>query len=190
MRGRTWKRLLDAGTALVLVAALALLVEARVLPAWRARAVVELGERVPMDLGFAALATGDRIQLDRGLPTLMLVFRSDCPACAAVAPRWRTLTGGMSPGVRVLAVGLESAATALPYARRQLPDALAVAPRDRERFLRVLDVSAVPATLLVDAGGRLRFRRQGTATDADVAAVRTLVDRPDSRLPNQDRRTP
>lgn len=175
MDGRRWERLLDAGTALALVLALALMVEARLLPAWRARGAVAIGEEVPADLGFTALATGERFELDRGLPTLLLVFRSDCPACLSVAPRWRELSRSVMGGARVLAVGLEPAATALPYAREQLPDGLAVLPRSRERFLRVLDVTAVPATLLVDGGGRLRFRREGTTTEVDVAAVRRIA---------------
>ena len=177
MDGRRRRLLLDAGTALTLALAVALLVEARVLPAWRARSVVAVGEEVPADLGFTALATGDRFELDRGLPTLLLVFRSDCPACRAVAPRWRELGRSvMGGGARVLAVGLEPAATALPYAREQLPGALAVLPRSRERFLRVLDVATVPATLLVDAEGRLRFRREGTTTAVDAVELRRIAE--------------
>ena len=169
------QRLLDAGTAVALVLAVALMIEARVLPAWRARSVVEVGEEVPADLGFTVLATGERIQLDRGLPTLLLVFRSDCPACRAVAPRWRELGRSVMGGARVFAVGLEPHATALPYATEQLPDAVGVVPRSRERFLRVLDLTAVPATLLIDADGRLRYRREGTTTEVDVAAVRRIA---------------
>lgn len=177
MRRGTRDRILDAGTGVVLLAALALLVEARVLPAWRAREVAEIGAEVPRDLAFRMLATGERLALGRGSPTLMLVFRSDCPACRSSLALWRTMSRHVGPDVRVLAVGLEPAESALPYAREELRDALAVSPRRRERFLRVLAVEAVPATILVDGAGRLRIRRQGLVTADDVEAVRRVAAR-------------
>ena len=176
MRRRTRDRMLDAGTGLLLLAAFLLLAEARLLPAWRARQVVEMGAEVPRNLAFRTLATGERLPLGRGSPTLMLVFRSDCPACRSSVIPWRTMAREVGSAVRVLAVGLEPPESALPYARG-LPEAIGVSPRRRKRFLRVLAVEAVPATLLVDAGGRLRFRRQGRVTDADVEAVRRMAAR-------------
>lgn len=198
MRGRVRDRILDLGTGLVLVLALALVVEARLLPAWRARAAVEVGERFPPDLTFRALATGEPISLGHGAPTLLLVYRSDCPACRRLAPTWASLADGLRPRVRVFAVALEPAEPALAYARRRLDPALAVRPASRERFLRIAAVRAVPTTLYVDGGRRLRFRRTGDLTETDVAAVRELADRgartggPDRydrpTLPSSDRR--
>lgn len=186
-------RILDVGTGLVLLLALALVVDARVLPAWRASTAVEVGERVPADLTFRALASGEPVSLGHDAPTLLLVYRSDCPACRRLAPRWRALTADVRPEVRVFAVALEPAEPALAYARRELTGALAVRPESRERFLRIAAVEAVPTTLYLDRRGRLRVRRTGELSDHDVsvlldaAGVRPgRADRP--TLPSSDRR--
>lgn len=171
MRRRTRERILDGGTGLLLIAALALLVEARVLPAWRARSVVEVGEEVPEDLAFRTLTDERRLRLGRGSPTLLLVFLSDCPACRASAERWRSMARRVGPGVRALAVALEPPEEALAYARGELAGTIPVAPRRRDRFLRILAVEAVPATLFVGPGGRLLHRRMGTVTAEEVEEV-------------------
>lgn len=185
MGGRTKDRILDLGTGLVLALALALVVEARVLPLWRASQVVEVGERMPRDPGFLALGTGEPVALGHGVPTLLLVFRSDCPACGRLAPTWRALAGELRPGGRALAVALEPPGPALAYVRRRLAPALAVRPEERERFLRIADVRAVPTTLWVDGDRRLRFRHTGELAGRDLAALRELAA---STLPSSDRR--
>ncbi len=190
---RRWDRILDVGTGLVLLLALALVVDARVLPAWRASTAVEIGERFPADLTFRTLASGEPVSPGHGAATLLLVYRSDCPACRRLAPRWRALTADVRPEVRVFAVALEPAEPALAYARRELDGALAVRPESRDRFLRIAAVEAVPTTLYLDDRGRLRVRRTGELSDHDLSvlldAARVRPGRADrSTLPSSDRR--
>lgn len=166
-----YERWLNGATALLLVVAAALLVRDRVLPAWRALQVTEVGEQVPGKLSLAALASGDTLTLDRLAPSLLLFFQSTCPACTRNLPAWRRLLAERPEGLRPVAVGLERTETALAYAREELPGSLAVRPVDRSRTLRLLDVEAVPTTQLVGADGRLLWSRSGVLTAEDVARL-------------------
>lgn len=165
------ERWLNGATAVVLVLAAALFVRDRVLPAWRARQVVEIGERAPESLSLVTLATGDTVRLGRLRPSLLLWFQSTCPACGRNLPAWRRLVAERPPEVRVAAVGLEDAVPALAYVREELPEALAVRTGDRARATRIMGVEAVPTTQLVGADGRLLWSRSGVLTAADVDRV-------------------
>lgn len=169
------ERWLNAATVLLLVVAAGLLLRDRVLPAWRARQVVEVGEAAPGDLQLVSLASGDTLRLGDIPPALLLVFQSTCPACTRNLPAWRRLAGRRPPGVRVVAVGLEEASTALRYVRSELPDALGVRPADAGRATRILGVDAVPSTLVLGRGGRLLWRRTGMLGDADVRRALALT---------------
>lgn len=168
-------RLLDLGTALMVVAAAALVVEDRLLPAWRATRVVEPGERVPVHLSVRALATGDTLAVTAGTPTLLLFYRSDCPACERAVPGWRRLVDRGGGRLRTLAVGLEDEATALAWVRAELPRALGVRPVEAPDFLRRLRVRRVPTTMLVGADGRLLYRRSAVPTPAEVRRLLVLA---------------
>lgn len=159
---------LNGATALLLVAAAGLLVHDRLLPAWRARQVVEVGERVPEDLGLLTLAARDTLRLGRMRPSLILLFQSTCPACTRNLPAWRRLVEERPAGVRSLAVGLEAEDDALRYVREELPRALATRPLDTGRMTRILGVEAVPTTLIVAGDGRLTWRRTGVLGEADL----------------------
>lgn len=164
-------RWLNGATAVVLVLAAALFARDRVLPAWRARQVVEVGERAPDSLTLVTLATGDTIRLGRMRPSLLLWFQSTCPACGRNLPAWRRLVAERPPDVRVAAVGLEGPVPALAYVRRELPEALAVRTGDRARATRIMGVEAVPTTQLVGTDGRLLWSGSGVLTSADVDRV-------------------
>lgn len=169
--GPTYDRWLSVATAAVLLLAVAMLVRDRVLPAWRAMRVVEVGERVPDGLELVALASGDTMRLAALRPTLLLHFQSGCPACRRNLPAWQRLVDGRPPGLRALASGLEPAASALAYAREHLPRALAVRPADRDHAVHLLGLTAVPTTQLISGGGELLWSRSGVLSDADVAGV-------------------
>lgn len=166
-----YDRWLNAATAAVLVLAAAVLIHDRVLPAWHARQVVEVGERVPDELELVALASGDTMRLAALRPALLLHFRSTCPACRRNLPAWRRLVDDRPPGLRTLASGLEPAASALAYAREHLPGALAVGPDDRSRAVHLLGITAVPTTQLIDGSGELVWSRSGVLTRAEVDGV-------------------
>lgn len=182
---------LNAATVLLLVVAAGLLVRDRVLPAWRARQVVEVGETAPDDLALLALASGDTLRLGDLRPSLLLFFQSTCPACARNLPAWRRLVDRRPAGVRSLAVGLEPPAAALRYVREEIPDALGLRPREPGRTTRILGVEAVPSTLIVGPRGRLLWRRTGVLSDRDVrralaTARRASPARPPLDVPHTD----
>lgn len=168
-------RLMDLGTALMVLAAAALVAEDRLLPAWRASRVVEVGERVPADLRVRSLATGDTLPVRGSMPTLLLFYRSDCPACGRAVPAWRRLVARAGGRVRPLAVGLEAEEPALAWVRSELPRALAVRPVDPEDFLHRLAVRRVPSTLLVGADDRLLHRRSAVPSRAEVDTLLALA---------------
>lgn len=174
-RPRRRHRMMDLGTALMVLAAAALLVESRLLPAWRARGIVEVGDRVPGELAVEVLATGDTLALRAGTPTLLLIFQSDCPACARAVPPWRRLLARSGTRVRALAVGLERKASALAWVRAKLPRALGARPLDAPSFLRRLAVGRVPATILVGPDDRLLHRRGGVPTAFAVDSLSELA---------------
>lgn len=169
------RRLLDLGTAFMVLTAAGLLVESRVLPAWRASRIVEVGERLPDDLTVRSLVAEDTLDVDAALPTLLLFFRSDCPACDRALPAWRRLVRVGGSRIRSLAVALEPPGPALAWVRRELPAALAVRPERPEELLRRLAVRRVPTTLLVDRRGRLRYRREGIPGAAEVDSLLALT---------------
>lgn len=169
------QRLMDLGTAAMVVAAAALVAEDRVVPAWRASRVVEPGERVPAGLSVRSLAAGDTLRVDAAVPTLLLFYRSDCPACGRAAPAWRRLVDRGGGRLRALAVGLEAEEPALAWVRTELPRALGVRPVAPREFLGRLRVRRVPTTMLVGADGRLLHRRSGVPTAADVRRLLVLA---------------
>lgn len=175
MAAKRRQRLLDLGTALMVVAAAALVAEDRLLPAWRAARVVEPGERVPAHLSVRALATGDTMAVVAGVPTLLLFYRSDCPACERAAPGWRRLVERGGGRLRTLAAGLEEEEAALAWVRAELPRALGVKPVGGADFLRRLRVRRVPTTVLVGADGRLLHRRSAVPTAAEVRRLLVLA---------------
>lgn len=171
---RQWTgRALDAGTWLLLLVGVVLLVRDRLVPAWEEREQVGVGQAVPSELRLTALSGGDTLSpAAPGIPTVYLIFQSTCPACERNLPSWRRLMTEV-PGLRALAVGLEEETTALAYVRAELPEALAVAPVDRDGFVRRLGIAVVPTTMVVDGRGVLRERIAGVLAEG---AVRRLVD--------------
>lgn len=177
-------RMMDLGTALMVLAAVALVVEDRLLPAWRASRVVEVGEAVPDGLRVRTLASGDTLTVAASMPTLLLFYRSDCPACARAAPAWRDLVARAGGRLRPLAVGLEDEGPALAWVRSKLPRSLGVRPLAPDDFLHRLAVRRVPSTLLVGADDRLLYRRSAVPTAAVVDSLLALTE---VRAPIPDR---
>ena len=173
--GSRQRRAVDLGTGLMLLAALALLVGDRLGPAWRSARAVEVGGLLPAGLRVRSLAAGDTLSVAGAGPTLLLFFRSDCPACARNLGAWRTLLARAGHRVRPLAAGLERPSPALAWVRERLPRALAVRPLEPSDFLARLAVRRVPATLLVGPGDRLLFRRDGVLAPADLDSLLVLA---------------
>lgn len=172
---RAWNAALNLGTAVVVVAALGLFARERLWPSWRDRALVDVGDRLPAGLAFENLATGDTIRIARGRPTLVLVFRSTCPACERNLPAWQALARRTGDGARLLAVPMEEAEPGLAFARRHLPSAVPARPLEPDAFIRDLQLRAVPTTLFVDGEGRLQLRLSGRLASSDLERLAALV---------------
>ncbi|MGD8699831.1 MAG: thioredoxin family protein [Gemmatimonadales bacterium] len=186
-RFRVWlDRIFGGFTALVVVLVSYFVVTERVVPALRGEpARVYVGERLSESLDFWPLGheSGTRdaagIRLPVGRPTLVLVFNSTCQACYRALPAWQRVVAAATDEVSVLAVALDDNRRAAGvYAQRNLPTALAVVPKDPDRFVRVLGVGVVPFTAVLDRGAVLVFARQGSldalASDSLMRALGAL----------------
>lgn len=175
---RRWQIALDAGTALAVVGAAALLVHDRLLPAWRQRQVVAEGERLPASLRLEPLTGAyDHGHPGASGPSVLFVFQSTCGACDRAAPEWRRIVEGLPDGVVPLAVALEEGASGVAYARRHLTGALPVRPADPAAFVVALDVRVVPTTLVVDGSRALRLRVSGVPAPATADSILRLARR-------------
>ena len=164
---------LDLLVGLMALTALSFVVRERVLPWIEDRSIVDPGELVRDRLFLEDASTGDSIPWNPGAPTLLVVFRSTCPACQRAVPTWVELS---SEGPwQTTAVGLEPAADAARYARTHLPLARAAVPRDIDAFVKRFRIQVVPTTLVIDREGRLAARHAGPLEASDVQELRRLV---------------
>lgn len=106
---------------------------------------------------------------------VLLVFRSDCPACALQKPVWEALArGAEARGVRVVAYTPEPPVgpvrryfAGAPVAVRGFTDAAAAG--------RALDLRMVPTTFVLDANGRVLLHHEGVMPPATADSARALV---------------
>jgi hypothetical protein len=173
----------------VAVTAVYILATERVIPALRGEPVLlQQGDSLTESLEFRALGASQDEAVARvsrvpsAQPSLLLAFASTCPACYANLPAWKKLVSSASESASVLAVALErDSLAALSYSRDNLPGAIAVIPRDPQRFVDVLGLSVVPFTILVYVDGRVAFLKRGRLESASVvAATRALGALPGS----------
>lgn len=174
-------RALSLVTVLVAVAALYLLTTERLLPALRGAPVrLGVGGQLAAALEFRTLAKGyvgtgasRDITVPGERPTLLFVFNSTCAACYVNLSAWQEVMEAAGGRATVLAVALERERSAAHgYARRHLPAAMAVVPKDPGEFAGRLGVEIVPFTALVGRDGVLEFVRPGSL---DSLAVRSLL---------------
>jgi hypothetical protein len=106
---------------------------------------------------------------------LLLLFRSDCPACAAQRPEWEALArdaAAAEVGASALTPEPLTGAVAgyfggAPVEVRRFADA--------GRAAEALDLRVVPTTLLVDDGGRVVFHHQGILPPAARDSLRAAL---------------
>ncbi|MFQ5890598.1 MAG: TlpA family protein disulfide reductase [Gemmatimonadota bacterium] len=181
-RHRVGEIALNAGTGAAVVAAAALLINDRLLPAWRARDEAGEGDPVPPGLMMARLDSSDSVSVAGSGPALLLVFQSTCGACERNLPAWRELLRRLPRGIRPFAVALEPADSGFAYAQAHMPSAVPVRPADESRFVARLGLSVVPTTLVVDGDRRLRVRLSGvlgaTAIDSILRLAGQVAGRP------------
>ena len=117
----------------------------------------------------APTLTGDSITLGepRGADRqLLLVFTTTCPFCKATLPVWDSLADSIrraDPSVQIVGVSLDSAGLAQTYATdHQLSYPIVTLTAARWRFL--YRAGAVPQTVVVEAGGLVRYATVGKLT--------------------------
>lgn len=134
-------------------------------------------------LGVKTARPKDLQHVPDALPTLLLVFDSDCPACYENAAAWRAAINAAGEKIRVLALTFENESLAAgAYVRQQLPGAIPMAPTEPREFALTFGVEIVPFTALVDVDGTLKFVRPGRLDSTAVARLKRALDDSGSHL--------
>lgn len=100
-------------------------------------------------------------------PTLVFVFRSDCPACAAQKPSWLELAE------RARTMGLDAVGVTMEPLAPHVADYLSESLVPVVRLQNAMDIAdrlytrVVPATLLVGADRKIALHRAGVLAPAD-----------------------
>jgi hypothetical protein len=172
LTGKNARRLLDGALALALGAAAVVATRERVLPLWREVRAVDPGERLPGTVRLVS-AGGRPLRPGARGPAVLFLYLSTCPACDRAAPAYREMTAAL-PG-RVWAVALSAGPDETAWARARVPGARRARLLRPTASLELLRIDRVPATLVVDSEGRLRFRRVGSLRPGDVERIRDLA---------------
>jgi len=146
--------------------------------------------------GLPTLATGDVVAplvlVDDGFRrytldwsstsrTVLLVYTTTCPVCAETRPVWEAMAGRLAEdgGVRVVGIELDrptepgADAPATPALARPYPT-YAIDYGPNEAFLQL--VPYVPATVVIDAGGKVRDVHFGGLDDGAAEAIATAIE--------------
>ncbi len=113
----------------------------------------------------------------RNTPTLVFVFRSDCPACEAQKPTWLELARlADSLHVPVVAVSgeLGAAASFSYFADPRIPVFTLENPT---MIATAFGTRVVPTTIVVDGQHRMRFHHRGLLGRTERRAIRGLLAR-------------
>lgn len=103
---------------------------------------------------------------------LLVLYRSDCPACRRTAPVWVSLAWGLDPRIAVHAITSDSVGV--------WPD-LVSHPRVRvwhasaEILARTFRTSLVPVTMILSSDGMVRYARVGMLSVGAVDTLRQLL---------------
>lgn len=96
-------------------------------------------------------------------PTLLVVFRSACPACELSAPQWKRITDKLPPNARYVFVSTEGDDVARQWTTRHAFKRQDIVSLARPGDIALWGVTAVPLTLLVDAQARVLRAHVGAA---------------------------
>lgn len=117
--------------------------------------------------------TGDSVSIGpTGSTQVLLFFTTSCRFCEASIEAWLELVRGARdlPGVKVLAISLDSVTATTPFLRSNdldITTALFLEPRVRS-FYRV---TSVPRTVVIDGSGRALYSRSAVFTMAAADSV-------------------
>lgn len=174
------KTALDVASGLALIAAVVLLWNAKRPAPYDATGPVA-SSPTPMltdssPTPFAVVKSAGEIEM---LPSasgtsnvLLLLFRTDCPACTAQKSEWRTIAAAArAKGIRVVALTPEALT---PWVHSYFEnDPLEIASLARpDQVFDNLATSSVPTTIALDATGHIIFHHPGRMQEDAVTVLR------------------
>lgn len=140
------------------------------------------------ELAFSTLLSDqpDTVRFSDAKVTVIIGFRSTCPACNRNQAQWRSILNAQSHpvmrhvAVRTLAVSEDSIMVAASWIEeRSIEPDMVIAPHFRGAMSELWRIEAVPATYVVDSEGHVKYAKFGVLSDTDVlevvAAVSSLV---------------
>jgi hypothetical protein len=159
------KRLVDVFSVCLLLAAGALLAGDR----------IGIGAPRPTDSDFVGLRLpalhlqdGSSIKLTDGTLRLVFFFRTTCPACEAMRPKWRRLVGESQ--LPSIGVTWESGVP-----DDYLPSGSELAIVNLQEIRALLSIQAVPTTLVIDGEGVIRSSIVGNVGEEAISGVLSAI---------------
>lgn len=101
---------------------------------------------------------------------LVFVFNTRCPFCKATLPTWDSLADSvrrLDPRIGVLGVAIDSVANVVDYVEQNHLD-YPVVPLLTMREIALYRAGAVPQTVVIGPGGRVRYAAVGQLTSRAV----------------------
>jgi cytochrome c biogenesis protein CcmG/thiol:disulfide interchange protein DsbE len=112
----------------------------------------------------------------RGRPFLVNFWASWCANCREERPKLKEL-GKELPGA-VVGIATADNSDAVSSSEKQDPHGYPIGIDADGRLAKALSIEGLPQSLVFDRRGRLLKRFQGALTDADIAAIKTLLAGP------------
>ncbi len=107
--------------------------------------------------------------------SLILIFSEGCAWCSKQLPAWLALANDVRGGIRVLAVSLTPTHPGHPLRNQRGIEYAGVVHATKLRDQ--LGVTGIPATLLIDTAGIVRFAIGGVLGPRDLRQLRRLLRR-------------
>lgn len=173
-------RVVDGLTLLVLGVAIFLLLESRL----GRRDVAGTGTHPATLQALPAIAARDSvgapvnlrsIALTTGTPTLLYLFRSDCPACMEQRDGWReAAASARRAGWQIVAITPEALTPSI-LAYFESEDVHVLRSDDPLRLFSDLRSPGVPTTIAADGSGTVRFHRLGVLDSIHTDSLHRIL---------------
>ncbi|MEM9293465.1 MAG: TlpA disulfide reductase family protein [Acidobacteriota bacterium] len=112
---------------------------------------------------------------DAGKESLLFIFTTDCAACQATQPVWKTLHQTMGDSVNVIGISLSDADPTRTYRNtHSLPFPVGL-PADTAAFMESFAVTGVPLTVRVGANGRVVGTWSGTLSEGQRSEIAATI---------------
>ena len=119
------------------------------------------------------------ISFGRDRPTLVLVFRSTCPACERTAPTWKALSESVASHASIAVVNSEEHSVVQTWLRRHdiTADVAVVAVDGGQGLVSTWGFPGVPVTIAVGKDGRILAAHLGILSDGAASELRAALTR-------------